>query len=115
VTEKTERTQADRKGKIVAATQDREQGTKGNWNVDLILDLELPLSVFFGAASMPLRDVLKLGAGSVIELDQSVQDPVTVFVNHKPIARGDFVTVDGNYGVRILEVENPAERLRSLR
>ncbi len=90
------------------------QGTAGNWNIDLLLDVELPISVSFGHSEMQLKDILKLGAGSVIELDKSVNDPVTIVVNHKPIAKGEVVMVDGNYGVRILEVESTADRIRSL-
>jgi flagellar motor switch protein FliN/FliY len=89
-------------------------GTSGNWNIDLLLDVELPVSVSFGHSEMPLKDVLKLGTGSVIELDKSVNDPVVIIVNHKPIAKGEVVVVDGNYGVRILEVESTADRIRSL-
>jgi flagellar motor switch protein FliN/FliY len=89
-------------------------GTGGNWNIELLLDVELPISVSFGNSEMQLRDVLKLGPGSVIELDKSVNDPVLVIVNHKPIAKGEVVMVDGNYGVRILEVESTADRIRSL-
>ena len=90
------------------------QGTTGNWNIDLLLDVELPISVSFGHSEMLLKDILKLGAGSVIELDKSVNDPVTIIVNHKPIAKGEVVMVDGNYGVRILEVDSTADRIRSL-
>ncbi len=85
-----------------------------DWNIDLLLDVELPVSVSFGQSEMLLRDVLKLGPGSVIELDRSVNDPVAVIVNHKPIAKGEVVSVEGNFGVRILEVESTADRLRSL-
>jgi flagellar motor switch protein FliN len=97
-----------------------EQGISGGsriagaWNIELLLDVELPISVSFGHSEMPLKDVLKLGAGSVIELDKSVNDPVSIVVNRKPIAKGEVVMVDGNYGVRILEVESTAERIRSL-
>ena len=90
------------------------QGKNGNWNIDLLLDVELPVSVLFGRSEMPLKDVLKLGVGSVVELDRSVNDPVTLIVNHKPVAKGEVVMVDGNYGIRILEVESTAERIRSL-
>jgi flagellar motor switch protein FliN/FliY len=90
------------------------QGAAGNWNIDLLLDVELPISVSFGHCEMVLKDVLKLGAGSVIELDKAVNDPVSIIVNRKPIAKGEVVMVDGNYGVRILEVESTAERIRSL-
>jgi flagellar motor switch protein FliN len=93
---------------------DRDSGTQGNWNIDLLLDVELPLVVSFGETAMPLKDVLKLGVGSVIELNKTVNDPVTLIVNQKPIARGEVVMVEGNYGVRILEVESTADRIRSL-
>ncbi len=86
----------------------------GNWNIDLLLDVELPVAVSFGECQMPLKDVLKLAAGAVIELEKSVNDPVTIIVNEKPIARGEVVMVDGNYGVRITEVESTADRIRSL-
>jgi flagellar motor switch protein FliN len=89
-------------------------GKEGNWNIDLLLDVELPISVLFGNSEMPLKDILKLGAGSVIELDKAVNDPVTIIVNHKPIAKGEVVMVDGNYGVRVLDVESTADRIRSL-
>lgn len=91
-----------------------ESRDSGNWNIDLLLDVELPVRVSFGQTEMQLRDVFKLGAGSVIELNKSVNDPVTVIVNNKPIAKGEVVMVDGNYGVRILEVESTADRIRSL-
>jgi flagellar motor switch protein FliN len=86
----------------------------GAWNIDLLLDVELPISVSFGHSEMTLKDVLMLGAGSVIELDKCVNDPVSIIVNHKPIAKGEVVMVDGNYGVRVLEVESKADRIRSL-
>jgi flagellar motor switch protein FliN len=89
-------------------------GASSNWNMELLLDVELPISVSFGETEMQLKDVLKLGVGSVIELEKSVNDPVTVIVNQKPIARGEVVMVDGNYGVRILQVESTADRIRSL-
>ncbi len=85
-----------------------------NWDMDLFLSVELPISVSFGSLEMPLGDILELGAGSVIELDQSVNDPVTIIVNHKPVAKGEVVAIGGNYGIRILEVESMADRIRSL-
>jgi flagellar motor switch protein FliN/FliY len=103
------------KGKTSESLANKGQGIAGNWNIDLLLEVELPLSVSFGSSEMQLKDVLKLGAGSVIELDRSVNDPVTIIVNHKPIAKGDFVIVGGNYGVRILEVESASDRIRTLR
>jgi len=87
---------------------------RSQWNIDFILDVELEVAVAFGATQMPLRDILKLGVGSIIELEKGVNDPVDILVNEKPIARGEVVMVDGNYGVKVLEVESTAERIRSL-
>jgi flagellar motor switch protein FliN/FliY len=114
VTENSENAiQAEEKAKLAVLPNGGQENT-GNWNINLLLDVELPVSVSFGHAEMQLKDVLKLGTGSVIELDKSVNDPVTIIVNHKPIAKGEVVMVDGNYGVRILEVESTADRIRSL-
>jgi flagellar motor switch protein FliN len=93
---------------------DMGSGGSGSINMDMLLDVELPVSVSFGYSEMTLKDILKLGTGSVIELDKAVNDPVTIIVNHKPIAKGEVVMVDGNYGVRVLDVQSTAERIRSL-
>ena len=85
-----------------------------NVNLEMLLDVELPISVSFGTSEMTLKDVLKIGTGSIIELNNSVNDPVAIIVNRKPIAYGEVVIVDGNYGVRVLEVESTADRIRSL-
>lgn len=90
------------------------QSQQSHWNIDLILDVELEVAVSFGETQLPLRDVLKLGVGSVIELEKGVNDPVTILVNNKPIVRGEVVVVNGNYGVKVLEVESTADRIRSL-
>ena len=87
----------------------------GNLDMDSLLNVELPISISFGSLEMPIQEVLKLNAGSVVELDKSVNDPVTIIVNHRPIARGEVVVIAGHYGVRILEVESTADRIRSLR
>jgi len=81
---------------------------------DLLLDVELPVSVSFGRAQVALKDVLKLTTGSIVELNRSIGDPVEVIVNNCVIARGEVVTVEGNFGVRIDEVVSRQERLRTL-
>jgi len=98
----------------VATEETGEAKEDANVNLELLLDVDLPISVAFGTSEMTLKDVLNLGAGSVIELNKSVNDPVSIIVNQKPIARGEVVMVDGKYGVRILEVESTAYRIRSL-
>ncbi len=81
---------------------------------DLLLDVELPVSVSFGRAQVPLKDVLKLTTGSIVELNRSIHEPVEVIVNNCVIARGEVVVVEGNFGVRIHQVISRQERLRTL-
>lgn len=83
--------------------------------LDLLLDVELPVSVSFGRAQLPLKDVIKLTTGSIIELNRSVSEPVEIIVNNCLIARGEVVVIEGNFGVRIHEIVNRQERLRALK
>jgi flagellar motor switch protein FliN/FliY len=83
-------------------------------NLDVILDIELPLTVRFGRAEMTLQALTQVGPGSVIDLDRSPDEPVEVLINEKVIARGEVVVVAGNYGVRVTEVTSAADRIRSL-
>jgi flagellar motor switch protein FliN len=80
-------------------------------NLSLLLDVNLPLTVSFGHTFLPIRDILRLSAGSVIELDCAANDPVEVIVNNCTIARGSVVVIDGNYGVRIDEIISRQDRL----
>ncbi len=83
--------------------------------MDLLLDVELPVSVSFGKTELPMKDVLKLTTGSIVELNRGVNEPVEVMVNHCLIARGEVVVVEGNYGVRIQQIISRGDRLRSVR
>jgi flagellar motor switch protein FliN/FliY len=74
----------------------------------MLMDVELVVKVRFGGRRMLLKDILDLCAGSVVELDQEVQEPVDLLLDGKLIARGDVVVVDGNYGLRITEVLSSA-------
>ncbi|HMD85767.1 MAG TPA: FliM/FliN family flagellar motor switch protein [Terriglobia bacterium] len=83
--------------------------------LELLMDVELDVTLRFGERQMALRDILDLSAGSVVELNQYVQDPVELLVGKKVIARGEVVVVDGNYGLRLMEIISPIERIESLR
>lgn len=83
-------------------------------NFDLLLDVELPVSVSFGHAQVLLKDVLKLTTGSIVELSRAVVEPVDVVVNNCVIAKGEVVVIEGNFGVRIQHVVSRGERLRTL-
>lgn len=82
--------------------------------LDVLMDVELPVSVSFGRAQLPLKDVIKLTTGSIVELNRTIGEPVEVIVNNCVIARGEVVVVEGNFGVRIQQVISKQERLRTL-
>ena len=83
-------------------------------NLELLMEVDLDLSVSFGRTQLLLEDVLKLATGSIVELNRSATDPVDVLVNDAVVARGEVVVVDGNYGIRITEVVSRKERIRSI-
>jgi len=97
-----------------ADRNERQDLLDGSKTLDLLLDVELPVSISFGRASVPLKDVLKLTSGSIVELNRGVSDPVELIVNNCVIARGEVVVVEGNYGVRIQQIISARERLRTL-
>jgi len=80
----------------------------------LLYDVELPISVSFGRAHLPLREVLRLTSGSIVELNRAIAEPVELIVNNCVVARGEVVVVEGNYGVRILQIVSQNERIRTL-
>lgn len=95
---------------VVARTEPVLQDTS---NLDMLMDIELPITLRFGSTRMALRDIAGLGSGSVIEFDRGVDEPVEVLVNGHVVARGDAVMVKGSYGVRISEISSRRERLLS--
>jgi flagellar motor switch protein FliN/FliY len=84
-------------------------------NIDLILDVNLRVTVELGRTSKSIREVLDLGPGAVIELDKLAGEPVDILVNDKPIAKGEVVVVDENFGVRVTDIISPQGRVASLR
>lgn len=84
-------------------------------NIGLIMDVRLPLRVRIGSKKMLLKDVLSMDIGSVIELNQLANDPLEVLIGDKPIALGEVVIIDGNFGVQITEIGSKRERLEQLK
>jgi flagellar motor switch protein FliN/FliY len=76
-------------------------------NLKMVMDVELNVSLRFGQRQLPLREVLDLTTGSVIELDRMADEPVELYLDGKLIARGEAVVVDGNYGLRVTEIPQP--------
>jgi len=83
-------------------------------NLALLMDVQLPVAIRFGETEMILEEVVKLGVGSVIELNSGMDQPVELVVNNRILARGEVVTVDGFYGIKITEITSAGERFKSL-
>jgi len=83
-------------------------------NIDRLLDVEINVTVRFGKTEVPLRELVRFGVGSMIELNRSVDEPVDLLVNNYPFARGEVVVIDGYYGVRITEIGSEEERSQTL-
>lgn len=79
-------------------------------NLDLLLDVPVNVSVELGSCPMPMRDVLQLKIGSVVQLEKNAEAPVDLFVNRKLVARGQIVVVDDRFGIKILELLNSSAR-----
>jgi flagellar motor switch protein FliN len=84
-------------------------------NLDVILDVPVTLSMEVGRTRIPIRNLLKLNQGSVVELDRAAGEALDVFVNGTLIAHGEVVVVNDKFGIRLTDVVSPAERLRKLK
>jgi flagellar motor switch protein FliN/FliY len=73
-------------------------------NLDLVLDVPVKLTVELGSCLLPMREVLQLGVGSVVQLDKVADDPVHLSVNRQVVARGEVVIVEGRFGIKITEL-----------
>ena len=83
-------------------------------NIDLLMDVNLPISIELGRTRMSISDILALGPGSVVELNKLAGEPVDLLVNQKIVAKGEVVVIDENFGVRVTQLMTPEERLKSL-
>ncbi len=86
-----------------------------NEKLDVILDIPVSLSLEVGRTKIPIRNLLQLAQGSVIELDRLAGEPLDVMVNGTLIAHGEVVVVNEKYGIRLTDVMSPAERIKKLR
>ncbi|MGI4854671.1 MAG: flagellar motor switch protein FliN [Janthinobacterium lividum] len=75
-----------------------------NGQIDRVIDVPLHVTLRFGERRMRLHEVLELNTGSLVELDRQVEEPVDLMLGERVIARGEVVIVDGNYGLRVVEV-----------
>ena len=100
-------------GKSVRLVVLQMEQARRETNIDMLMEIELPITLRFGSTTMALKDVAGLGSGSVIEFDRGINDPVEIIVNGRVIARGEAVIANGSYGVRISEISSRSERLLS--
>ena len=80
----------------------------GSPNLDIVLDVPVNLTVELGSCLMPMRDVLQLNVGSVVQLDKIADEPVQLSVNRKLVARGEVVVVENRFGIKITELVTSA-------
>jgi flagellar motor switch protein FliN len=102
---------------IAADSQEHDlnQLSSSSRTLDLLMDVELPVSISFGKTELPLKEVLRLTTGSIVELNRGITEPVELLVNHRLVARGEVVVIEGNYALRIQEIASRQDRLRSIR
>ena len=79
-------------------------------NLDIVLDVPVNLTVELGSCLMPMRDVLQLNVGSVVQLDKVADEPVQLSVNRKLVARGEVVVVENRFGIKITELVTSATK-----
>jgi flagellar motor switch protein FliN/FliY len=80
-------------------------------NLELLMDVPLQVTVELGRTQKMVKEVLSLGPGSVLELDKLAGEPVDILVNEKPIAKGEVVVIDENFGIRVTEILAPRDRV----
>lgn len=80
-------------------------------NIGLIMDVYMEMTVELGRTKKQIKEILGMGEGTIIELDKLAGEPVDILVNHKPIAKGEVVVIDENFGVRVTEILSPIERV----
>jgi len=115
----SEKTQSDETVTVqpvrFASFEDNSQ-TQGetNKNLDLLMDIKLQLTVELGRTELPIKKVLELTRGSIIELEKIAGEPVELYANGKLVAHGEVVVIEDNFGLRITSITEPDDRLKSL-
>jgi len=89
-------------------------GSGEQGNIGLIMDVYMEMTVELGRTKKQIKDILGMGEGTIIELDKLAGEPVDILVNHKPIAKGEVVVIDENFGVRVTEILSSLERVTEL-
>lgn len=83
-------------------------------NLDFILDIPLQVTVELGRTKLLVKDILQLNQGAVVELTKLAGEPLDIFVNSKLVARGEAVVVNEKFGVRLVDIVSPNERVEKI-
>lgn len=84
-------------------------------NLELVMDIPVQMTVELGRTRMPIRNLLQLAQGSVVELNELAGEPLDVFINGCLVAQGEVVVVNEKFGIRLTDIITPSERLKKLR
>ena len=95
-------------------SQDNGSEQSEKYDMGLILDLPLDVSVELGKVKIPVNELLQLGRGSILELTKPVGEPLDIYINNKLIAKGEVVILDDKFGIRVADIINPVDRVKSL-
>ncbi|MEE4277790.1 MAG: flagellar motor switch protein FliN [Halieaceae bacterium] len=87
----------------------------GRIDLDMLMDVQVSLSVELGRARIAIKDLIALNQGSIVSLERDVNEPLDLMVNGTLIARGEVVEADGQFGLRLIDVVSPGERLQKLK
>lgn len=85
-----------------------------NKNLDILMDIRLQMTVELGRTELPIKKVLELTRGSIIELDKIAGEPVDLFANGKLVAHGEVVVIEDNFGLRITSITEPEDRIKGV-
>ena len=97
-----------------AASVPAAGGSGSARNLEVVLDIPVRLSMEIGATSVSIRRLLQLNRGSILELDQVAGEPLEIFANGTLVAHGEVVVVNDRYGIKLLDVVSPQERIERL-
>ncbi|WP_279384468.1 flagellar motor switch protein FliN, partial [Geotalea toluenoxydans] len=101
-----------REGRVVTETGELEEQKNAEMkNLDFILDIPLQLTVELGRTKLLVKDILQLNQGAVVELSKLAGEPLDVFVNSKLVARGEAVVINDKFGIRLVDIVSPNERV----
>ena len=102
------------KGAIVSDKSAVKEPEFDRKNLDFILDIPLQVTVELGRTKLLVKDVLQLNQGAVVELTKLAGEPLDIFVNSKLVARGEAVVVNEKFGVRLVDIVSPNERVEKI-